>query len=77
MNSDEVKGLRLQRTRVIAELARINNLLNDWDLNNPQGTKGWVPKTAQGTDREKFYRDAENDFHNTDSNGNFVSPDDC
>ncbi len=28
--------------------------------------------------REKFYRDAENDFRNTDSNGNYVTPpEDC
>jgi len=33
--------------------------------------KNWVPKSAKGTSREQFYKDAENDFRNTDSNGNY------
>jgi hypothetical protein len=65
MNSDEIKGLRLRRTRVKAELDRINNLLNDWDAN---GTKGWVPQSAKGTNREAFYEQAERDS---------VNPEDC
>lgn len=31
----------------------------------------WAPKSAKGTDREQFYKDAENDFRNSDSNGNY------
>jgi len=38
----------------------------------------WAPRTARGTSREQFYKDAENDFRNTDSNGNYVTPpEDC
>jgi hypothetical protein len=78
MNSDEVKGLRIQRSKLMAELERVNTLLNQWDLAEPT----WTPKSAQGTPREDFYRQAERDsirsgsYRNTDSNGNYVTPED-
>jgi hypothetical protein len=83
MTNDEIKGLRLRRTQVMSELTRINNILDDWDDNGSKSTKGWVPKTARGTDRESFYEQAERDsvnsgqFRNTDSNGNYITPEDC
>jgi hypothetical protein len=66
MRMDEEKALRLRRTRLMAELSRINILLDDWDAN---GTKGTV--------RDEFYKDAENDFRNSDSNGNYITPEGC
>jgi hypothetical protein len=62
MRSEEIKGLRLRRTLVMAELDRINTLLDDWD---ELGSKSL---------RDQFYVDAENDFRNTDSNGNYLTP---
>ena len=56
MRSDEEKALRLRRTQLQAELARINMLLDE------------TPKVDT---REQFYRDAENDFRNSGSNGNY------
>jgi len=76
MNSDEVKGLRIQRSKLMAELDRVNNLLNQWDLDEST----WTPRSAKGTPREEFYRQAERDqirsgeYRNTDSNGNYVTP---
>ena len=56
MRIDEEKALRLRRTQLQAELARINMLLDE------------TPKVDT---REQFYRDAENDFRNSGSNGNY------
>ena len=56
MRLDEEKALRLRRTQLQAELARINVLLDD------------APKVDT---REQFYRDAENDFRNAGPNGNY------
>jgi hypothetical protein len=66
MRMDEEKALRLRRTRLMAELARINILLDDWDANSTKGTV-----------RDEFYKDAENDFRNSDSNGNYITPEGC
>ena len=60
MNPDEWKGLRLRRTQLRAELARIEALLGNED-----------PPSRIIDSREDFYRDAENDFRNADSNGNY------
>ena len=69
MTNDEFKGLRLRRSQLQAELARINVLLDDVTTPKPRGYP---------SNREAFYRDAENDFRNTDSNGNYVTPpEDC
>ena len=65
MRYEEIKGLRLRRTQVMAELARIDILLDDWDELGSKST------------RDQFYADAENDFRNTDSNGNYITPEDC
>lgn len=78
MNIDEEKALRLRRTQLQAELARINVLLEP-NRPDPFGYPAdkyskWAPKSARGTNREQFYRDAENDFRNTDSNGNYITP---
>ena len=89
-NSDEIPGLKLQRTRALAEYNRVNTLITVWETglspaeaftlvekSHVRPTAGWVPTSARGTARENFYRDAENDFKDTDSNGNYVSPEDC
>lgn len=60
MNPDEWKGLRLRRTQLRAELARIEALLGNEE-----------PPSRITDSREDFYRDAENDFRNADSNGNY------
>lgn len=60
MNPDEWKGLRLRRTQLRAELARIEALLGNEE-----------PPSRIIDSREDFYRDAENDFRNADSNGNY------
>ena len=85
MNIDEEKALRLRKTQLEAELIRINQLLHDQAVvdfeaerarQKPLGYPAnkyskWAPKSARGTDREQFYKDAENDFRNVDSNGNY------
>jgi hypothetical protein len=75
MDIDEEKGLRLRKTKLEAELNRINQLLHDQavvDFEAERATlQNWVPKSAKGTDRAQFYKDAENDFRNADSNGNY------
>jgi hypothetical protein len=78
---DEEKALRLRRNQLEAELARINALLDGdappqpkpggYPASEADFVKNWVPKSAQGTSREQFYKDAENDFRNVDSNGNY------
>ncbi len=85
MTSDEEKGLRLRRTQLQAELARINVLLDDVPpMPTPHrevaNRRAPAPPKLRGypANRETFYRDAENDFRNTDSNGNYVTPpEDC
>ncbi len=102
MNIDEYKALRLRRSRLLAELARINALIGSIEVGEdyPDARpideeepahpvppkpkpKYRSPSRIQDRDlppspREKFYRDAENDFRNTDSNGNYVTPpEDC
>lgn len=75
MDIDEEKGLRLRKSKLEAELNRINQLLHDQavvDFEADRATmQNWVPKSAKGTEREQFYKDAENDFRNVDSNGNY------
>ena len=75
MDIDEEKGLRLRKSQLEAELNRINQLLHDQavvDFEAQRATmQNWVPKSAKGTERERFYKDAENDFRNVDSNGNY------
>lgn len=71
MRSDEFKALRLRRTQLQAELARINVLI---DSEVPPKPK----LSGYPANREQFYKDAENDFRNTDSNGNYITPpEDC
>mgnify|MGYP003636190811 CR=1 FL=1 len=65
VTSDESKALRLRKSALEAELERINELL------------GSIPAVSQLSARDKFYRDAENDFKNTDSNGNYLTQEDC
>lgn len=74
MNIDEEKALRLRKAQLEAELNRIQQLLQDKALVVEAERTTWVPRTARGTNREQFYRDAENDFRNTDSNGNYITP---
>lgn len=70
MRSDEAKALRLRRTQLQAELARINVLLETFDV--PLMPK---PHREVANKRQQFYRDAENDFRNCDSNGNYCAHD--
>ena len=64
MRIDEAKALRLRRTQLQAELARINALLDD--------EKPAKPKlNGYPANREQFYKDAENDFRNAGPNGNY------
>ncbi len=74
MRIDEEKALRLRRSQLVAEIAAIDARLPS---SEPGFVKNWAPKSAKGTEREQFYKDAENDFRNTDSNGNYVTPEDC
>jgi len=98
MNIDEYKALRLRRTQLLAELARIDALLGSIEVGEdypntspideeepahpvPPKPKPKYPSPSRIQDRdlppsprEQFYRDAENDFRNTDSNGNYVTP---
>jgi len=56
MNTDEFKALRLRRTQLKAELARIDALLNtEYDGEGDAR----IPKPST---RAQFYHDAENDF---------------
>ncbi len=72
MNTDEFKALRLRRSQLYAEIARIDVLL-DTEYEGEGAAR--TPKLST---REAFYRDAENDFRNVDSNGNYVTPpEDC
>ena len=64
MRIDEAKALRLRRTQLQAELARINALLDDEKPPKPK-LKGYP------ANREQFYKDAENDFRNAGPNGNY------
>lgn len=74
MRSDEEKALRLRRAQLQAELARIEVLLSQYPPNTRPNPIGDDFRKA----RQDFYRDAENDFRNTDSNGNYVTPpEDC
>jgi len=68
MRTDEVKALRIRRTQLQAELARINALLDD----SPPMPK---PHRDAANVRAQFYRDVENDFRNCDSNGNYCAHD--
>lgn len=74
MRSDEEKALRLRRAQLQAELARIEVLLSQYPPTTRPNPIGDDFRKA----RQDFYRDAENDFRNTDSNGNYVTPpEDC
>jgi hypothetical protein len=73
MNTDEYKALRLRQTRLRAELARIDVLLED-TMKQAYNGRPTPIKDDWSTARSDFYRDAENDFRNTDSNGNYVTP---
>ena len=64
MNIDELKALRVRRSHLQAELGRIEALIN------PGPTIRTNPDR-----REQFYKDAENDFRNCDSNGNYCAHD--
>ena len=75
MRTDEVKALRLRRTQLQAEIARIDALL---DGATPMPKRHSETANRRGGDpanREQFYRDAENDFRNCDSNGNYCAHD--
>ena len=85
MNIDEYKALRLRRTQLQAEIASINVRLDSYDygtkLDDDEET--WMPLGAKGTPREEFYKQAERDsvnsgaYRNTDTNGNYITPEDC
>lgn len=64
MNIDELKALRLRRSQLQAELGRIEALLNPGSTIRPNPAN-----------RAQFYKDAENDFRNCDSNGNYCAHD--
>lgn len=73
MRTDEEKALRLRRAELQAELARIEVLLSQYPpLTRPNPIGDDFRKA-----RQDFYRDAENDFRNCDTNGNYVNPEDC
>ena len=80
MRSDEEKALRLRRTKLQAELARINGLLEDAIPPMPRqhseiaNRRGGYPLNEE--DFRKNYNAVDNDFRNTDSNGNYVTPED-
>lgn len=92
MRIDEYKALRLRRSQLQAEIASINARLDAYDFGGPLDDPpprqdpikdDWVPRSAKGTVREEFYKQAERDsvrsgsYRNTDSNGNYVTPEDC
>ncbi len=67
MNTDEFKALRLRRSQLYTEIARIDALL-DTDYDAESDIR--MPRAS--------VRDVENDFRNVDSNGNYVTPpEDC
>jgi len=72
MTSDELKGLRLRRNVLIAELTRIEELLITEGAFEGKTYKNIQPLNQRKlSTREQFYRDAENDFRNAGSNGNY------
>lgn len=80
MRSDEEKALRLRRSQLQAELARIEVVLATArpvtrinDLPEPLRKDPIADDWAKV--RKDFYRDAENDFKNCDSNGNYCTHD--
>ena len=88
MNIDEYKALRLRRTLLQAEIRNINQKLDAYDFGGPIDTvdaeeETWMPLGAKGTPREEFYKQAERDsinsgaYRNTDTNGNYITPEDC
>ncbi len=85
MNTDEYKALRLRRSKLQAEIASINARLDAYDYGTElkDSEETWMPLGAKGTPREEFYKQAERDsirsgsYRNTDSNGNYVTPEDC
>ena len=85
MNIDEYKALRLRRTQLQAEIASINARLDAYDYGGAlkDDEETWMPRGAKGTPREEFYKQAERDsvntgtYRNTDSNGNYITPEDC
>lgn len=77
INTDELKALRLRRTQLTAELARIDSILDEAMGEAYTGRPlNYNDQPTKLSTREQFYRDAENDFRNTDSNGNYVTPED-
>ena len=67
MNTDEFKALRLRRTQLIGELARIDSILDEAMGETYTGppTKYDAegnPRIPRPSTRAQFYRDAENDF---------------
>ncbi len=93
MRIDELKALRLRRSQLQAELARIEVLIGSIEVGEeypdtrpideeePAHPVPPKPKphrdvaNRRASNREKFYRDAENDFRNCDSNGNYCAHD--
>ena len=61
MNTDEFKALRLRRTQLKAEIARIDALLNT-EYDGEGDVR--IPKPST---RAQFYLDAENDFRDPPS----------
>jgi hypothetical protein len=89
MQSDEEKALRLRRTKLQAELARINVLLEDAIPPMPRqhseiaNRRGGYPLNEE--DFRKNYNNQPprvrdlfkgGEYRNTDSNGNYVTPED-
>lgn len=74
MTSDELKGLRLRRVMLEAELARINAQIDMFEPTMPKPHREVANRrkpSGYPANREQFYKDAENDFRNTGRNGNY------
>lgn len=82
MNTDEYKALRLRRTQLKAEIDSINERLDAYDFGD-KVEEGWMPLGAKNTPREEFYKKLDRDriysgdYRNADTNGNYVTPEDC
>ena len=71
MRLDELKALRLRRTQIRAELARIDALIGAEGREDEPPPRPKPIGDDMNTIRNNFYRDAENDFRNAGPNGNY------
>ena len=79
MTSDELKALRLRRVMIVSELSRIDTLLSmdEYGLAPAEMitllAASKITVEPKPSAREEFYREAENDFRDSDSNGNYMA----